>query len=68
MHSSTENVSAWVLDDSDLSNSVTGLTENDSAWVPDYPDSPNLIKGLRKSIVISLLLWTVIILALVKLF
>ena len=67
MQSGTENIGASTLDDLVL-DSITGLSEDIEASTPDDFDSPNLIRGLRFAIPISLALWAVIILALVKLF
>ena len=67
MHSGTANTSALALDDFAL-DPITELPEGVDASAPDDPSFPDLIRGLGVSFVLSLSLWAVIILALVKLF
>jgi len=68
MHTATEHVTAWGMDDPDVFNPLRGLTEYCDTRVLDDSGFSKPMKGILIATPISLSLWAVIILALSNLF
>jgi hypothetical protein len=63
-----ENAGSWLQNNCGVLNSTTGYLEKVDTWVSDVADFSNPMKGILIGTPISLSLWALIILGLIKLF